>query len=186
MFKLFVIYISIHIFHSFIIYYYPNLLAFAGVWILTFSILSIYIISYLVYKRHGIIEEEKPKKYAHSKLSTTDAQSILHNLDKLIMADDYFKDSDIRMNIVAQKLKVPQQQLSQTINQVKGVSFRSYLNGIRIDYAVDHIKSSKDKRISLKELSYDAGFNNKTSFANAFKNKMSMTPSKFLAEQKTN
>lgn len=185
LFKLFVVYISIHVFHSFIIYFYPQLIAIAGSGILLFSIFCIYAISYLVYKRQLIIEDEKPEKYAHSNLRLADSKRILNKLDTLILTDDYFTDSDIRMNMVAKKINVPVQQLSQAINQVKGVSFRVYLNGVRVEYAVAHIKANATKQVSLKELSFDAGFNNKTSFANAFKKKMSMTPSQFLASQKT-
>lgn len=185
-FQAFTLYITIHIIHSFIIYFVPHLIAYVGSWVLIVSALNIYAISYFIYKRQTVIDEEQVVKYAHSNLSKYDAQRVIDKLEVLILTDNYFTNSDIRMGIVAQKIDVPAQKLSQAINQIKGVSFRVYLNSFRIDYAIKHINEKKNEQVSLKEIMFDSGFNNKTTFANAFKQKMSMTPSQFLAKQRLN
>lgn len=185
-FQGFTLYIAIHIIHSSVIYFMPQLIAYVGSGVLIVSVLNIYAISYFIYKRQAVIEEEQVVKYAHSNMSKLDAQGVIDKLETLIITDNYFTNSDIRMGIVAQKINVPVQKLSQAINQIKGVSFRVYLNSYRIDYAVKHINEQKNEQVSLKEIMFDSGFNNKTTFANAFKQKMSMTPSQFLAKQRLN
>ena len=180
MYRILLAYIAIHIFHTTLIYFFPMSLKDIGIGILITSILSIYVLSYYAYKRGQIIKEEKLPKYYHSKLEKTQALKIITALNDFLKKENYFTNSDIRIGTIAKALDISTQHLSQSINQELGYSFREHLNGMRIEYAKSLIDKEKDKRVSLKEIAFDSGFNNKTSFANAFKKKDNMSPSQYL------
>ncbi len=173
-------YFSVHVIHTSLIYFYPSSLQYVGIAILTLSIAAIYMISFQGYKRIEIIKEETTIKYLHSSLDKADALDIISKLDLYLQKERYFTNADIRMSEVATAIQVSQKHLSQSINQELSCSFREYLNRLRIAYAKELIKQDKSDRVSLKEIAFDSGFNNKTSFANAFKKSDHMTPSQYL------
>ena len=181
MYRILMVYILIHLFHTKLIYFFPAYIAKIGIGILLFSIIAIYVLSYYSYKRNEIIKEEKLPKYYHSTLDKKTALTIITQLNTFLKKENYFTNADIRIAKIAQQIKVPKQHLSQAINQELNCSFRDYLNRLRIGYAEELIVNEKTEKVSLKEIAYSAGFNNKTSFANAFKKKNKMTPSQYVA-----
>jgi len=180
LYRILLAYITIHLLHTTLIYFAPMSLRDIGVGILSTSIISIYVLSYYVYKRGQIIKEEKLPKYYHSKLEKTQASKNIIALNDFLKEENYFTNSDIRIGTIAKALDISNQHLSQSINQELGCSFREHLNGMRIEYAKSLIEKEKNQRVSLKEVAFDSGFNNKTSFANAFKKKDNMSPSQYL------
>ena len=181
-FRLLIGYYSIHIAHTTLIYFYPTSLQYVGIAILIMSIGAIYMISFLGYKRIDIIKEETTVKYLHSNLDKAQAMKIISKLNLYLQEELYFTNADIRMSQVATDIQVSKKHLSQSINQELSCSFREHLNNLRINYAKKLIQQEKTDRISLKEIAFDSGFNNKTSFANAFKKSDQMTPSQYLKQ----
>lgn len=179
-YKIFFVYTVVHIGHTSLMYFLPEYLPTIAIAILLSSIACVYLLSYYMYNREKVIKEEQANKYAYSKLSNHEAKEIVSSLEALIVMDNYFTDSDIRINIVAKKLEIPVQKLSQSINQIKKMSFRNFINNYRVEFAIREIDKRALDGISLKELAYDSGFNNKTSFANAFKKIKHMNPSDYL------
>ena len=184
LYRIFVVYISVHLFHTSLIYFLPAYIQKVGIGILSTSIISIYVLSYYSYLRGQIIKEEKLPKYYHSILKQSQTTAIVSALNDFLKKENYFTNSDIRMAQVAHALNVSSAHLSQSINQELNCSFRTYLNGLRISYAEGLIEKEKNNRISLKEVAFNSGFNNKTSFANAFKKKNNMTPSQYVQMMK--
>jgi AraC-like DNA-binding protein len=65
------------------------------------------------------------------------------------------------------------------INQGLNQSFFEFINRYRIEDAKAALIDPKYKNCTILAVAYDAGFNSKTSFNNAFKKYQGMTPSAF-------
>jgi AraC-like DNA-binding protein len=69
------------------------------------------------------------------------------------------------------------------INQQQKGSFSDFLNAFRIKEVQDLLRSDKAKQLTILAVAFEAGFNSKTAFYNAFKKFTGKTPSQFMKEQ---
>lgn len=73
----------------------------------------------------------------------------------------WYKDN-ISLDSLAKRINVNKHQLSQVINQGKGISFTEYINKLRIDESIRLLNEHPD--LSIKEVYFKVGYANKTSF----------------------
>ncbi|HSF14269.1 MAG TPA: helix-turn-helix domain-containing protein [Vicinamibacteria bacterium] len=91
-------------------------------------------------------------------------------------------DANLRLLDLASLLEVPPYQLSQVINQGFGLRFNDFVNRYRVEEAKRLLSDPARRDESLLSLAFEAGFNNKTSFNQAFKKYTRMTPSRYREE----
>lgn len=91
-------------------------------------------------------------------------------------------DSGLRLPDLADLVDVPPHQLSQVLNQGFGQRFNDFVNRYRVEEAKRLLSDPARRDESLLSLAFEAGFNNKTSFNQAFKKYTRMTPSRYRAE----
>ncbi len=108
------------------------------------------------------------------------AESVIDLLDELMVTEKYFLNPKLRQQMLADALGVNVYQLSEAINCICGFGFYQYVNKYRIGYAKEIIESAKPGITSVEVLYHKCGFNNRTSFYNAFKKIVGMTPAKYL------
>ncbi|WP_160114687.1 helix-turn-helix domain-containing protein [Aquimarina sp. AU474] len=71
--------------------------------------------------------------------------------------------------------------LSQVINYYKSKSFTSYLNELRITYAVEELKNNKTlRKFTIKAIAQEMGYKNAETFSNAFYKYVKIKPSYFI------
>lgn len=70
---------------------------------------------------------------------------------------------------LAEDLHTPAWQLSAHINHRMGMHFSDYINQYRIKYCEQLIQSGAAVKLSMNELGARCGFQNRTTFSNAFK-----------------
>ena len=139
-----------------------------------------YIIGYHLMNVDWKVIDKKIVKYANSSLSIENIPEYLDQIERLINDDKIYLDNQIRLNDLAQKINIKSHHLSQIINQHYQQSFFDFINQHRIVEAKSIITKNLDQ--PLIQVAFDAGFNNKTSFVNAFKKFEKKTPSKFKEE----
>jgi len=120
---------------------------------------------------------ENGTKYAGSSLDTSEIPALRAKLDKLMHHDKVYLDNVIRLKDLAEMMEIKTHHLSQIINQEYKLSFYDFINLHRISEAKKIIGDHPN--YTFIEVAFDAGFNNKTSFVNAFKKFEKTTPSKF-------
>lgn len=118
-------------------------------------------------------------KYAKSNLTETALIFINEKLTQKMEQDKLFTNGDLKLQGLADILEVNLHALSQTINAKKGKSFNDYLNELRVNEAKNLLGRKENKEAKLLAIAMDAGFNNKTSFLNAFKKHVGQTPSQY-------
>lgn len=110
------------------------------------------------------------------------AQSILRDLDNFENKLHFLKNG-ITLTSLAKNIKTNTAYLSEIINNHKGKNFTTYLNDLRIDYALDQlVKDKKFRSYKLPAIAEEIGYNNVQAFSIAFKKKTGTTPSIYIKE----
>ena len=125
---------------------------------------------------HDKIEEPKlkDKKY-RSSVTVEAAQETMEKIHQLMNAG-LFKESNLTLGVFAEKLAISSHHLSQIINEQTQGNYFTLLNHYRITEAKQLLLQTAK---SITEISYEVGYNSKSSFYNEFKAQNNCTPSQF-------
>ena len=131
-------------------------------------ILSLYFINRVVVKGlnqpaifSGITKDEA-EKYAGSTLMEDEVMSHASRLTKLMESEQPYLQSDLKSKDLAAMLDLSTKELSQVINQGFDQNFFDFVNTYRCE-EVKQILRGPDKKITVLEAMYQAGFNSKSS-----------------------
>lgn len=119
------------------------------------------------------------RKYDNSSLSHTSAKALIDRLMKLMNTEELYLENDISLVSLASSLNTTPHHLSQAINQLLNQNFYDFINSARIERAKAMLSSAKFKHLPIIDIAYQVGFNNKTSFTNAFKKYNQLTPTQY-------
>ena len=120
-------------------------------------------------------------KYEKTALTEAQLTAYLTGLRTYVEVHQPYLDGELRLSELAAALDVPAHHLSQTINQVLGVSYFELMNGYRVDAAKAMLAASKGSGGTILEIALRAGFGSKASFNRIFKRHTGLTPSQFQA-----
>lgn len=101
------------------------------------------------------------------------------NLNKLSAITSYMKENytgDLMLEEVAKVFDYSPNYLSRMFQKYAGITFKSYVQSIRLDYAV---KDLDDGRYSITEVALKNGFSGSKALARAFRKKYGMLPSDY-------
>jgi len=142
----------------------------------------LYISLFMVINKRKLEKQEETDKYQNRKIAEKDALPIINRLENTITAANLYRDPELKLNNLAQKLNIPAHQLSQVLNDNLGKSFSTFINEYRINEAAERIL--REPHIKIEEIGYEVGFNSKSAFFIAFKKIKNTTPLKYR-EQRT-
>ncbi len=177
------------------IIYFVYLLALAGmiygIYIygpLSFSfVLYLTVFFYIHNARIGNIlkadEVETAYKPGKRKIAEADAAAWIEKLEKTILDKALYKDPNLKLSDLAQKINISTHQLSQLLNDNLGKSFTTFINEYRVGEACRLIIT--DDRFTLEAIGYEVGYNSKSTFYTAFKKIKGTTPALFKETLKT-
>lgn len=109
----------------------------------------------------------------------TNEDKLSSNLLSLLEKDQIFKQQDLSLVLLANKLNTNITYTSQIINKKFGCNYNTLINRYRISYCVKLIEDNKEKKIRNKQLSFDSGFATLSTFYKAFKEEVGITPSQY-------
>jgi AraC-like DNA-binding protein len=119
-------------------------------------------------------DKEDEKKY-RSSVTHEVANSAMQELQTVMQAGLY-KDSTLTLRKLAHKLDLSQHHLSQIINEQTQGSYYDLLNLYRINEAKRLLIQGD---LSIIDITYEAGFNSKSSFYTEFRRQTNSTPGQF-------
>lgn len=134
------------------------------------------------YRNELIIESVKTdttEKYKHSGLPKTLEVKLSQQLELLMRDQQLYKQNDLKLETLAEKLNTSKHFISQVINEVYKVNFFEYVNLKRIEEAKQLLRSKTKKDLNVIEVAYEVGFNNKGTFNSVFKRITGLTPTEF-------
>lgn len=148
--------------------------------------LAIYILGYLSIKQSDILPETISKvikkRYETSRLTKKESHQYFKTLIVHLDKDEPFLDPDMNLKLLAIEIDVSSHQLSQIINENSSYNFSGLINCYRVNKFKALVVSKKYRHYTLLAIAFEAGFNNKNSFNQAFKKETGKTPSQFLNE----
>ena len=119
-------------------------------------------------------------KYKYSALTPSFSLELKEDLLSLLNEDKIYKESGISLDLLSEKLGTSRHNTSQVINEHFNMNFYELMNKFRIDEAVELIKNEKDNNLTIIDIAYKVGFNNKVTFNKSFKKALSVTPSEYI------
>ena len=118
-------------------------------------------------------------KYKKSGLTTSLSIELKNHLEHLFKNEKIYKESDINLEMIAEKLNTSRHNASQVINEHFKVSFHELVNKFRIEEAKKILTDDQQKNLNIIDVAYEVGYNNKVTFNKAFKKDTLLTPSQF-------
>lgn len=111
-------------------------------------------------------------------------QQILDGLKKL-EKQEYFLKQDCNSYNVAKKINTNTSYLSKVINSHYGKNFNTYINDLRINYAIVRLKNDVIFRsYSIQSIAEEVGYKSADSFTKYFKKDTGLNPSFYIKEIK--
>jgi len=141
-------------------------------------------IGYKSYVRPNLFSKgfSKPKhKYVKSGLTPSFSTELKEQLLYLLQVEKIYRQNNISLAGVSEKLGTTRHNTSQVINEHFGLNFFELINKYRIVEAQEILQSEKSKNLNIIDVAYEVGFNNKVTFNKSFRKLVSLTPSQFLS-----
>ena len=126
-----------------------------------------------------VIAEMTLSKEKTNKSNVGELNSLATELEEYMSKYKPYLNSELDLDTLSKMMKVHPKTLSQAINQILGKNFSEYINSYRIEEAKLYLKNSTDNQLTIMEIMYDVGFNSRSVFNTAFKNKTGVTPSQY-------
>lgn len=136
-----------------------------------------------VFSKKFLFNELNKFKYKKSGLTTSYSEELKEELLVLLDQEKVYKQSNISLEKLADRLGTTRHNISQVINEHFGMNFFHLINKYRIAEAIEILKNDYNQNLHIIDVAYDVGFNNKVTFNKAFKAETNMTPSSFLRER---
>jgi AraC-like DNA-binding protein len=153
------------------------------------NVFSSYTLSYASIQfdaAHVINVVQERIKYQKSALKEDDATKIHVQLKSLMKTEKLFKNPELTLGDLAERLGVHQNTLSQVINSFEQKHFYDYINELRIEEFKELVLMEESQKYTLLSLAFDCGFNSKTTFNRTFKKLVGMSPKDYLGQTSLN
>ncbi|WP_224488641.1 helix-turn-helix transcriptional regulator [Robertkochia flava] len=122
-------------------------------------------------------ETVKRDKYEGNKIDASDAEELLGSIDHILRDQQLFKDPNLTLPQLAEKVKVRPHLISQLLNDNLNKNFSLFINEYRISEARRILGS--DSNLKMEVVAEMCGFNSKSTFYTAFKKITQTTPAKY-------
>ncbi|WP_221408189.1 helix-turn-helix domain-containing protein [Chryseobacterium lactis] len=127
-------------------------------------------------------EQSEQDDKASKIISEEVIQFILQEL-RIFESRELFLKKGITLASLAKNIKTNTAYLSEIINTHKGKNFATYLNDLRIDFALNRlVKDKKFRSYKVAVIAEELGYNNEQAFSLAFKKKTGTTLSMYIKE----
>jgi len=131
-----------------------------------------------VYAQDRLHPQSTPK-YRNSPLSDPEEKAIVARLKKYMEQNKAYLDGDLRIGRLSKQLGIPVNHLSQAINRQLQQNFFEFINSYRVNEARHILEDPEAPDLNLLNIALETGFNNKTTFLNAFRKSFRMSPSEY-------
>ncbi len=119
-------------------------------------------------------------KYEKSKILGINIPKTIERLEHIVKEERLFIHEDITLEKMASVMNLTSAQLSELLNNVMEIDFRSYINRHRIAEAKRMLLDEPDR--TILSIAYAVGFNSKSSFNRNFRSVAGKTPAEFRSK----
>lgn len=123
--------------------------------------------------------ERTEEKYQRSKISQKDAEHFKHRLMHIMEEKELYLDSELTLAELANESGLSTHQVSQVLNGQLGQNFFTFVNSYRVERAKSCLLAEDMSHLAIVDIAMEVGFKSKSSFYDAFKRSMDMTPTQY-------
>ena len=142
--------------------------------IIVYLILAYFIKNYTLFQKTQVWEKAKS-----SPIKTGQIAQLKAHLQRLMEEEQGFRDPELSLDKLAQRVGSSSHALSHYINTYEGCNFPDWLNRFRVEYACQLLLDPQYAQLKIAALAYESGFNTLSVFNGAFKKVVGCTPSEF-------
>jgi AraC-like DNA-binding protein len=124
--------------------------------------------------------EEAKKQYKSFEISDEKLLLLKYKVDKYCETKPFLRP-EFNLTVMSSDTDIPVHHLSYFFNEYLKINFNTWKNDHKIDHIIELIRNGSNEILTLDALSKQAGFVSRTTFFNAFKQKMGITPSEYLS-----
>ncbi|MDL2244711.1 AraC family transcriptional regulator [Parabacteroides sp. PFB2-10] len=132
---------------------------------------------------HPLPIREEKESATEQQPPTENDRDIIQATRERIVQDELYKDPTLTLGSISKLLSIKRTTLSQAINRSTGNNFNFFINEFRVKEAIFLMESDKNhppaSRMSMEEIAFDSGFNDRVSFYRAFKKVTGLSPTDF-------
>lgn len=121
----------------------------------------------------------QPIKYANSNLTPEQSAEIKAKLQMYMEKHEPYLESQMRIKDLAEQTGISSHQISQVLNESFNQNFFEFVNSYRVKKAKALIEDPTNAPLTLTAIGFEAGFNSKTTFYEAFKRATGTTPAQY-------
>ncbi|NMH89145.1 helix-turn-helix domain-containing protein [Flavivirga algicola] len=127
------------------------------------------------------LTEKKLKQiYNNSNVCNINHDNIyFKELELLMKEGKIYRDPNLGLSSVAQKLKISSNYLSQLVNKLTGQNFADYINTFRVEEVKLKLTNANFANYTVVGIGLESGFNSKSTFYSAFKKITGISPSTY-------
>ena len=146
-------------------------------------VMAIYWLAVAAYVRQS--KMETAEIFAYNKppvrIYYKDVQANEHHQQLIFMMeyDKAYLNPQLKLDIVAERLKVSEKLVSSLLNQYVGKNFNDFTNQYRVNEAKIRLTDPAYKQFTIAAIAYDCGFNSLATFQRCFKQFTGVTPSQY-------
>lgn len=112
-------------------------------------------------------------------LSTEQHMAIVAELDVLMREKQLYKDMELNLKRIAQRLRRPSRHVSEAVNRCRGISVSVYVNNFRVEEACRLLRETDEP---VTQITFASGFLTKSNFNREFLRVMGMSPKAFRSQ----
>jgi putative ABC transport system permease protein len=105
-------------------------------------------------------------------------------LRKAIDAGFFYRDPELTIASLADKLKLPPRELSRIINIALKKNFNDFINEYRVRDVIQKMQDAAYNHLTLLGIAFESGFNSKSTFNRIFKEMTGKSPAEYKAQLK--
>ncbi|MDD7888339.1 helix-turn-helix domain-containing protein, partial [Flavivirga sp. 57AJ16] len=133
--------------------------------IIGLSAVLLYMILFrLVVSPKSVLPKADTRAYKTSSLSRSKAEVYKRDFLRLMDRERLFTNSNITVNLVAQRMGIPRQYLSEVLNVYLKSNFQDCMNKYRAEEFVACLKDDRFRNYSIMGIANEVGFKSKSSF----------------------
>ncbi len=131
-------------------------------------------------------EEKHPQKITNANEIeiTTEEEKLKAQLETFMISQQLFKNPNLTLFDVAQKLNTHPKKVSNVINKGFKMNFNDFVNTYRTQEVIKKVISNENDLKTLLGIALDSGFNSKSTFNRAFKKHTQQTPKEYFSKKK--
>lgn len=126
--------------------------------------------------------EFEENKYSRSSLSSEQRETLIFRVQEILNNPEVICQPDFNMGKLAKMADSNTTYASQVVNEKYGTAFSNVLSSCRVKEACRRMSDTGGSygHMTIEAIAADVGFKSRTSFINAFKREVGMTPSEYL------